>query len=319
MAVMLEVRDRRGVASWHRLDGSRYTIGRALSNEVILDDPYADARHAVIDRADDGTFVLADLGSVNGTFVDGTRLAAPLSIRAGVELRVGRSSLRLRDDSEELPAAVAETAQRLPRGTAWALSGRGSVGVMAIVTAFAAWLGWASSTNRSPVADAIGAGLAGLLFTVIWAGIWGVATRGSDRRFRFRAHLFVIVAAFVLLAVSSIMSQWLEFYFPNLWLIDALFMVIMLAIVGGLVTAHLTVGGGMTPRGRLFAGIAVCAAFIAFALLGQLTTDEKFTDVPSFSSQLKPAPGGRVPAMSIDEFVAAMQETRAEADEAIAK
>jgi hypothetical protein len=319
MAMIIELRDRRGAASWHRLDGSRLVIGRALSNEIILDDPYADARHAVIERADDGTFTVSDLGSVNGTFANDDRIAAPMVLTPGVELRVGRTSLRLRDENEPLPPAVAETAQRLPRGTTWALSERGGLAMMAVLTAVGAYLGWASSTDRSSTSDTIGGGIAALMFALIWAGIWGLVTRGPDRRFRFRAHLLVVSAAFLVGTLVTIASEWVGFYLPGAWIFDLLFGLVLLILLGGVVTAHLTVGAAMTPRGRLYAGIGVCAALMAFMLLGRFTSDEKFSDVPSFSSRLKPVPGGRVPAMSIDEFVAAMEEEKTKADEALEK
>ena len=48
MALILEIRDARGVPTWHRLDALPLTIGRGLSNDIILDDPYLDANHARI-------------------------------------------------------------------------------------------------------------------------------------------------------------------------------------------------------------------------------------------------------------------------------
>ena len=48
MALILELRDGRGISAWHRLETLPLTIGRALSNDIIVDDAYADAHHARI-------------------------------------------------------------------------------------------------------------------------------------------------------------------------------------------------------------------------------------------------------------------------------
>src|SRR5262245_17799745 len=51
-------------------------------------------RHAAV-RPSDGGVVIEDLGSTNGTFVDGRRLAEPLAVTTGVTIAVGSSQIRL--------------------------------------------------------------------------------------------------------------------------------------------------------------------------------------------------------------------------------
>jgi pSer/pThr/pTyr-binding forkhead associated (FHA) protein/V8-like Glu-specific endopeptidase len=46
-------------------------IGRNAENDVVLTDPYVSGRHACIAQNDDGSFMINDLGSKNGTFVNG--------------------------------------------------------------------------------------------------------------------------------------------------------------------------------------------------------------------------------------------------------
>ena len=319
MAMILEVRDRRGNATWHRLDAATVRIGRAYSSDIILDDPYADATHAMIEPGLDGSYAITDLGSVNGTFADGTRLGGAQVLKPGAEVRVGRTTMRLRDANEVLPPAVAETAQRLPYAAHWALTPRGGLAVLGIVAVVSALIGWSSSTDNSATGDTVGAALVGIFFISLWAGMWGIVTRGSDRRFRFRAHLVVISLAFLVIVASVIISQWLMFYFPGAWLLDELFAFIIFLVLGGVVVGHLSVAGSLTPRGRLYAGIGVCAGILALILLGTLVKDDKFSDVPVFSSTLKPVPGGAVPAIPVDEFGGALTDLKKKVDKAAAK
>ena len=319
MALILEVRDRRGNASWHRLDGRSISIGRALTNDVILDDPYADAKHAVFEGRDGGVYVIRDLGSLNGTTANGALLESELALMPGMEIVLGRTTVRVRDDAESVPAALTETALRMPKAVQWALAPRGSALLITLVTAISAYFGWASSVQRSTVSDTLGAALAGFGVVMLWAGVWSVLTRGSDRQFRFRGHAAVVSGVILVGMIAVTVSQWTTFLFPAADGVSLLFSLVLLALVAALIIGHLTVAGAMTARGRLYVGLGVCAGFLALAGLGVMMKDENFSDVPAFAAGLKPVPGGRVPSMNISEFVDGLDELKAEADEAAAK
>ena len=81
--------------------GSRVTVegptvaGRDAGSEIRLDgDEFASSRHASIEPSADGVWVV-DLGSTNGTFVNGSRIEARTRIGPGDVLRVGQTELRL--------------------------------------------------------------------------------------------------------------------------------------------------------------------------------------------------------------------------------
>ncbi|WP_030548477.1 FHA domain-containing protein [Streptomyces albus] len=95
----------------HLLHGGQIRIGRSADADVPLDDPDVSRLHCAVTLAGDGRVTVADLGSTNGTAVDG----APVDGRSrplppGALLRVGESALRLEsaaDAGEEPPAAPA--------------------------------------------------------------------------------------------------------------------------------------------------------------------------------------------------------------------
>ncbi len=70
-------------------------IGRAPESTLVLDDDYASNRHAQL-RLQDGTWILEDLGSTNGTYVGRRKLDAPITVEAGSTFRIGRTTLELR-------------------------------------------------------------------------------------------------------------------------------------------------------------------------------------------------------------------------------
>lgn len=72
-------------------DGLR--IGRAADCDIQLEDDYASSLHAVVTREGEG-WLYTDAGSTNGSWVDRQRLEAPLLVRPGTTVRIGKSTLR---------------------------------------------------------------------------------------------------------------------------------------------------------------------------------------------------------------------------------
>ena len=83
------------------------TIGRLASNTIILNDTQASSRHAEL-RSDGAGYVLVDLGSTNGTRVNGQPIAAhtPHVLRGGDVITIGDTSMTVELASAELPPTV---------------------------------------------------------------------------------------------------------------------------------------------------------------------------------------------------------------------
>ncbi|MET9387264.1 FHA domain-containing protein [Streptomyces sp. NPDC002928] len=80
----------------HLLHGGQVTIGRSADADVPLDDPDVSRLHCAVTLAPDGRVSVSDLGSTNGTALDGTRVhTRPVRFAPGALLRIGESALRL--------------------------------------------------------------------------------------------------------------------------------------------------------------------------------------------------------------------------------
>ena len=78
----------------YSLDSSAVTIGRASQSDVVIDgDEFASARHARVEPRRDGVWV-SDLGSTNGTYVNGVRIDRPRKLVNGDVVRAGETELR---------------------------------------------------------------------------------------------------------------------------------------------------------------------------------------------------------------------------------
>jgi pSer/pThr/pTyr-binding forkhead associated (FHA) protein len=74
---------------------TQITIGRADDATLVLTDDYASTRHARI-FPQDGQWIVEDLGSTNGTYLDRQKVTQPTPVPLGVPVRIGKTVLELR-------------------------------------------------------------------------------------------------------------------------------------------------------------------------------------------------------------------------------
>ncbi|MFF9285873.1 FHA domain-containing protein [Streptomyces griseosporeus] len=80
----------------HLLHGGEVRVGRSADADVPLDDPDVSRLHCAVTLSPDGRVTVADLGSTNGTVLDGTRVGErPVRFGPGSLLRIGESALRM--------------------------------------------------------------------------------------------------------------------------------------------------------------------------------------------------------------------------------
>lgn len=81
--------------------GSRYaltddvSVGRAAGCSILIDDTYASQQHARI-YSEAESFYVEDLGSTNGTYVNGRKISYPLELRVGDRIKIGKTVFEFR-------------------------------------------------------------------------------------------------------------------------------------------------------------------------------------------------------------------------------
>ncbi len=88
LAAWLDIGDRQ-----FPLVGKTFSLGRAKDNNVVFTSPKVSRRHALVHAQGGSEFSLVDLGSSNGTHLNGRRVIQPISLHHGDVIQIGEQSL----------------------------------------------------------------------------------------------------------------------------------------------------------------------------------------------------------------------------------
>lgn len=263
---LLEVLDRDGVVRQSVKVGAwPLRVGRALDNDLVLDDPHTAPEHLRIARDDTGQLALTVGDSVNGLQLNGRAVAAgeQVVLPAGphdkpVSLVLGRTQLRLR-----LATQLLAPEQRL--GTARVLT-QGLPTLLVLALAAALVLGFNTWLDSEP--DLLTKSLASSAISALaigfgWAGVWTLLSKVFTHQAHFGWHLRVMLLA--VLAWEALMAgtSLLAFAFSWPWITDFNF-VPAYAILGAMLYFHLQAVEPLHPRRTL--GFAVGSALTGLAL-----------------------------------------------------
>lgn len=276
------------------------TIGRALDNDLVLDDPHVAPHHARLGADEAGLVVLTVLSSHNGVQHGKRRLTSGESLtlpEAGASIGIGASRLRVR-----LPAEVLAPEQALPGPvTGW----RGQPVLAAVLLLTLAygkhWL------QLDPGAD-LSAWLPQLfgfpLAVIVWVGCWALVSKLFAHRFDFGGHLRIALPW--LLLITAVDFFWpramAAFDLPLLWKLSGTLQALLGALM---VRAHLV---HALRAHRRAVGVAVAAMLVVGLgvswVLTWRQTDSIFS-TPYMSSL--PPPALRIGGTeSVDALTAAM-------------
>src|SRR5580765_4405754 len=78
-------------------------IGRNEGNTIVLEDDLASRNHAIVQTSESGVYYLTDLGSTNGTLVNGSRVTVPVVLRPGDKVQIGNHSFVFYQEMFHIP------------------------------------------------------------------------------------------------------------------------------------------------------------------------------------------------------------------------
>jgi len=95
--IVLAIKGKKKLSEAELSNDTVYTIGRGQDNMLVLDDPDVSRHHAQIEHLGH-QFYVVDLGSMNGTFLNGKRVWKKASLKDRDEIRLCKYSLFFVDD-----------------------------------------------------------------------------------------------------------------------------------------------------------------------------------------------------------------------------
>lgn len=208
------------------------TLGRAMDNHIVLDDPFVAPHHARIEARSEGGLCLQVLQTSNGVRVDGQWHGAGASVALaaqGATLQIGGSPLRLRLQGETLAPE-----KPLPRhGSALLPFALGALLYASIVARHG--IGLDPGAEVSAWLPAV-LGLPALV--ACWCAVWALMSKLFRHRFDFVGHLRIVLPWLIALEASELVCQQLgaTLGWPWLWRLDAPLEAILLALM---IRAHL--------------------------------------------------------------------------------
>ena len=196
----------RDIASRFRFAGPQVSIGRGYDNDVVVDDPYVAARHLRVFRDDDGRLVAEDLGSTNGTFLDGGKSRLPRILVDGQQpIRIGQTFLRFREPGHAVePERVApERWDVLPVAAPLAL-GAAVLGLETLTV-------WFSQVAEPRAMNYLTPLLWVCVVTLVWVGMWSLLSRIFAGRSHFLRNLLIALSGALAVSCYSELARYLAF------------------------------------------------------------------------------------------------------------
>ena len=279
-------------------------IGRALDNDLVLDDPHCAAHHARFDVAADGTARLVDLGTSNGIVSARNKRASYFEISNDEPFRLGHTHIRAR--SSDWPIAAERSLSRRPE---WPLALLGFV----LVLAHGAWQLWLNDLQEKSPPYLYGVGsLAAVL--CMWSAMYALFGRLFTGAERFFSHLAIASAGYLAGTLILNTLELLAFSASWLWPLRITQPVVVL-VAAMTVRFHLRLADPRHWRTLRVGLVVVASLAIVIPLAQHWVSHKRLTDVQTI--QVIEHPAFRLaPPVSFQEFSAAATLLKERADKA---
>jgi hypothetical protein len=308
----LEVLDPKGrVSQRFPVQALPLALGRAYTNQVILDDPFVCPEHLTIGYDENGRLRARDLGTVNGLReIAGGKPVPSLLLASGTEFQIGHTHFRYCESAHVVAPAEVDRAGIMRWFTSPVVSLASGLAVL-IVLLLNSFFG---SYERLNVARSLSEALTTVSVVLVWAGAWALVSRIVLNRFHYGQHFALACAAIIVSLMVNTAAEWIEFIFPTSQALWVTAIVGSGLILAALVCGHLGLASSMRPRSRLWAGLGLSVAVIGLGVMADYANRSSFSTAMEYSGILKPIEPALLPATSIDRFIESTQKLQKELD-----
>ena len=271
------------------------TVGRAVTCDVVLDDPYVAPRHVTVSESEGRLHAIAG-ESINGVWLKTRRAVAGerIALAAGDVIQIGGTRLRIRRAVDALPAE-----------RRWVPEASGRARTVAFLTLlFVAWSAaaqWLESDPGGRATEYLPALIGGPIVVAVWAAFWSVGSKLIRHRFDFWSHARIALLATLAMAAAGLALP--IFAFAAGWSWPSRIGPIVVSAIGwGAVAGH--IGRLLPGRPRALAAV-MASLFVAglglYAVHHYDTQDRVFPEL--YVATLAPPALRLAPAVPPARFV----------------
>ena len=317
--IFVEILDRRGrVRQREPIERLPFRIGRGYDCDLIVDDAFVDALHAIVDRDDTGRVRLRDADSRNGLRGnDSTPIESPVvPLGDDFTVRIGRTTLRFRTRSFAVGEALEDVQRSLFHR--WLLEHWSAPLVLATV-----FLGiltfdtWRQTTVEFDAVETLTSSFWGIVLIAAWAGAWALFNRLLRQRTRFVAHATIALGMSAFSTIYEWGFEWLRFVCESVSTLQIASEIASTATVALLLFGHLTVMRVAKPALRVGIVAAGFAAVLALQLAPQLNDEQDWTSTLPYWSRLEPVDPTWLDTLPADRFFESVGSLETELQELV--
>ena len=283
-------------------------IGRGYHNQIIIDDPYISPQHLEVSYHENEGFMIEDLGSSNGLILNRKKIERTrCRIYSGDEIKIGKTVLRLYEPQHPVEPALPVTEETGYLHSLQSASLSFSLYLLAAASLclFTYLTVWPSS--RDQLANLLlSTTLFGLIITLLWSTLWGLAGRLIRHRVNFNAHLGLFSTYLLALMVIYFLGLLISFFIPHeLFALAASYLLHALAF-GFLLSSALSLATDIPyKKRRRFSAYVVMAIMVGFGAVSYIAQNQ-FKSKPEFNSTLLPYLAWALPAETPESYIAKM-------------
>ncbi len=271
----------------HKFDSTRITIGRAFDNDLIISDQHVSPYHAELQKQDDGSWLLHDLDSRNGTYTSkGRKIEGDALLRSGDEFIVGKVRIRIYNpDYVVKPAVALSNIENI-----FDFLSRPACAFILILVVFGITAGnqYLQSFNKINTSEMGISLLAFFIVILIWASIWTFLGRLLRHETRFITQFIASASVFILFSINEYISAIISFntlspfwIYTYDYLSNGLLLVLLFTL-----NLHFAVQQNNWRR-RVYANVFAWS-IISSMILFQVAKDPEFRASPVYVQTLLP-------------------------------
>lgn len=284
----------------HKFEKFPVRIGRGFHNDLILTDPYICADHLIIHDMGDAGWMVEDLKSTNGVFINRkARNGLSTPVTSGDIILIGKTRIRVYTDAHQI-----QEAEKMDQSSALLrkLSGRAVSGILFLLAlAGITLVNYLESWKMQESVPVLGA-----VIMLVWTVGWSVAGKIARHRARFHGHVSVIALFTLACLVAGYFADYAE-YLSNENIAVMLFnFLLFLSMFIFTVYAHLALASPARKKRRMqvaaYVGVGLALGVALFTWLDS----ENFDQDPRYTWHLMPYMAGLAPAHTPEEFLGEM-------------